>query len=233
MPFSEKIRQTVLVRSHRRCCVCHQFAGRNVNVHHIVQEADGGGNSIDNAICLCLPCHADAGHFNSRHPLGTKYSRDELRAHRDQWWAYCKSHPMMATTYPEEEIVRLKEFLSSHANFFEYLFCERGELAFKIDIDCLQIMWQLPQNWLTNTARSWDSNIRDLQNEIIFNIEGIYKVFYEDEDVYFCRDDRYLTFDGSAAPNSLLMHKRKKIDAHVRAIFTCYCRLSDIAAGSA
>ncbi|WP_431099651.1 hypothetical protein [Polaromonas aquatica] len=25
--------------------------------------------------------------------MGTKYSPDELRAHRDQWWAHCQAHP--------------------------------------------------------------------------------------------------------------------------------------------
>lgn len=93
MSFPRQVRNEALVKSHRRCCVCHEFSGRSVNVHHIVQEADGGANTIDNAICLCLRCHAEAGHFNPRHPMGTKYSPDELRAHRDQWWQHCEHHP--------------------------------------------------------------------------------------------------------------------------------------------
>lgn len=93
MPFPRDIRDLALVKSHRRCCVCHEFGGRSVNVHHIIQEADDGANTIDNAICLCLRCHAEAGHFNSRHPLGTKYSPTELKAHRDQWWEHCLHHP--------------------------------------------------------------------------------------------------------------------------------------------
>lgn len=93
MSFSRAVREEVLVKSHRRCCVCHEFGGRSVYVHHIVQEADGGANTIDNAICLCLRCHAEAGHFNPRHSLGTKYSPDELHLHRDQWWAHCQNNP--------------------------------------------------------------------------------------------------------------------------------------------
>lgn len=61
MPFPRPVRDEALVRSNRRCCVCHEFGGRSVNVHHIVQEADGGPNTIENAICLCLRCHAEAG----------------------------------------------------------------------------------------------------------------------------------------------------------------------------
>lgn len=93
MPFPRAVRDEALVKSHRRCCVCHDFGGRSVNVHHIDQEADGGANTIENAICLCLRCHAEAGHFNLRHPMGTKYSPGELRAHRDQWWQHCANHP--------------------------------------------------------------------------------------------------------------------------------------------
>lgn len=93
MPFPKDVRDEALVRSHRRCCVCHEFGGRSVNVHHIVQEADDGPNTLANAICLCLRCHAEAGHFNLRHPMGTKYSPKELVAHRDQWWEHCKKNP--------------------------------------------------------------------------------------------------------------------------------------------
>jgi hypothetical protein len=63
-----------------------------VNVHHILPEADGGPNTLDNAIVLCLKCHAEAGHYNPRHPLGVKYSPSELRRHRDEWWKYCESY---------------------------------------------------------------------------------------------------------------------------------------------
>ena len=93
MPFPRAVRDETLAKSHRRCCVCHEFGGRSVNVHHIFQEADGGPNTIDNAICLCLRCHAEAGHFNSRHPMGTKYSPVELKLHRDQWWTHCLTNP--------------------------------------------------------------------------------------------------------------------------------------------
>ena len=87
MPFPTSVRLEVLLRSGRHCCVCHQFAGRTANVHHIVQEALTGANTIENAICLCQRCHTEAGHYNDSHPLGTKYSPQELRMHRDAWWS--------------------------------------------------------------------------------------------------------------------------------------------------
>jgi hypothetical protein len=98
MPFSKKIQKNALIKSHRRCSVCHEFAGRAVNVHHIIQEADGGPNTIDNAIVLCLRCHSEAGHYNPRHPIGIKYSPEELRQHRDKWIKLCESNPPPTVT---------------------------------------------------------------------------------------------------------------------------------------
>lgn len=92
MPFPDEVREEALVRSRRSCCVCHVKAGRNIEVHHIVQEADKGANTIDNAIALCFRCHSEAGHYNARHPKGTKYSISELIRHRDAWWAYCENY---------------------------------------------------------------------------------------------------------------------------------------------
>ncbi|MCJ7584747.1 MAG: HNH endonuclease [Anaerolineales bacterium] len=93
MPFPSKDREDALVNSRRCCCVCHEFAGRNTNVHHIKPEASGGPSTIDNAIVLCLKCHGEAGHYNPKHPIGNKYSPEELLRHRDEWWSYCEKNP--------------------------------------------------------------------------------------------------------------------------------------------
>ena len=93
MPFNQKIKEDVLVKSRRCCCICHRFAGRKIDVHHIKQESQGGENEITNAIALCLECHSEAGHYNPKHPIGNKYSPDELARHRDEWWDWCKKNP--------------------------------------------------------------------------------------------------------------------------------------------
>jgi hypothetical protein len=93
MPFPKPVREDALFRSRRCCCVCQEFAGVYTNVHHIVPEADGGADTLDNAIVLCLRCHGEAGHYNPRHPIGSKYSPGELRNHRDAWWNWCDKNP--------------------------------------------------------------------------------------------------------------------------------------------
>lgn len=54
--------------------------------HHIVQEADGGDNTLENCMPLCFDCHADVKSYNDNHPKGTKYRDEELRLHRDRWF---------------------------------------------------------------------------------------------------------------------------------------------------
>lgn len=86
MGFNLDVKEKAYVASARRCCVCKKFKGRNIEVHHIIQKADGGEDTYENAIPLCFDCHAEAGHYNPRHPKGAKYSLSELRAHRDYWY---------------------------------------------------------------------------------------------------------------------------------------------------
>ncbi len=86
MGFSKKVKERALVASARHCCICHKSTGINIEVHHIHQAADGGKDTFENAIPLCFDCHANAGHYNDRHPKGIKYTSSELQAHRDNWY---------------------------------------------------------------------------------------------------------------------------------------------------
>lgn len=71
----------------RRCCLCHKFTGVGMECHHITPQAQGGEDSYVNCIPLCFDCHAEVGHYSSEHPKGTKFSPEELRGHRDHWYA--------------------------------------------------------------------------------------------------------------------------------------------------
>jgi hypothetical protein len=93
MGFSPTIKQQAMLASARHCCVCHRYKGIRIEVHHIEQEADGGPNTFENAIPLCFDCHSDAGHFNDRHPKGTKFSKQELIKSRNAWYEFIKNNP--------------------------------------------------------------------------------------------------------------------------------------------
>ena len=86
MGFSPQIKLQAIIASARHCCVCHKRAGRNIEVHHIHPRESGGPDTFENAIPLCFDCHAEAGHYNPKHPKGLKFSPQELRISRSRWY---------------------------------------------------------------------------------------------------------------------------------------------------
>lgn len=64
-----------------------------MQLHHIVPEANGGPDTTDNCVPLCLECHEEVGSYNPNHPIGRKFTEQELKRHRDVWFDFVKSHP--------------------------------------------------------------------------------------------------------------------------------------------
>lgn len=93
MGFPQSVADEVFVRCGRHCCLCGKYAGQKMELHHIKQVADGGEDTIDNCIPLCLDCHADVGAYNPRHPKGRKYTEVELKGHRDKYYALFSNMP--------------------------------------------------------------------------------------------------------------------------------------------
>lgn len=87
MGFSSSVADEVLVRCGRHCCLCGIFAGQKIELHHIKQVAEGGDDSVENCIPLCLNCHAEVKSYNEKHPKGRKYTEKELKGHRDRCYA--------------------------------------------------------------------------------------------------------------------------------------------------
>ena len=83
MGFSLEISEEALVRCRRHCCICDKFVGPKIELHHIIQEADGGSDTLENCIPLCFDCHAEVKSYNPRHPKGKKYTETELKKLRD------------------------------------------------------------------------------------------------------------------------------------------------------
>lgn len=91
MSFPESVANEALVRSERCCCICHKFCGTKIELHHIIQKAYGGDDTIENCIPLCFDCHSDMGKGDPNHPKGKRYSEKELRLHRDNWYKKVES----------------------------------------------------------------------------------------------------------------------------------------------
>lgn len=87
MGFPTSVADEVLVRCSRRCCLCGEYVGQKIELHHIKQVADGGDDSVDNCIPLCFNCHAEVKAYNNLHPKGRKFTEKELKGHRDKCYA--------------------------------------------------------------------------------------------------------------------------------------------------
>src|SRR5688572_2035658 len=80
----------LLADSRRHCCVCLRWCGQRIQIHHIVADAGGGAGDYDNGIPVCLDCHAE---IESRSNMGRRFTADELKEHRDRWFAIVRDRP--------------------------------------------------------------------------------------------------------------------------------------------
>lgn len=71
-----------------------------MQLHHIIPESDGGPDTAENCIPLCLDCHEEVGSYNPKHPIGRKFSPEELRLHRDFWFEVVRLHPERLNNSP-------------------------------------------------------------------------------------------------------------------------------------
>jgi hypothetical protein len=90
MGFPPSVREEALLACKRHCVWCEQSQSITVECHHIVPQAEGGDDSFDNCIPLCLNCHGIVGAYNSKHPRGTKITSGELKKRRDIFYIKVK-----------------------------------------------------------------------------------------------------------------------------------------------
>lgn len=119
MGFSTKIKNEILVKSARHCCVCHKPKGINIEVHHITPQLQGGEDTFENAIALCFDCHADAGHYFAGHPKGLKLSPKELMQHKKEWFSIVKLNKINA---PKENFIHITITNKDYDGFMKPIF---------------------------------------------------------------------------------------------------------------
>ncbi len=90
MAFPEAGVARLLADCKRHCCVCLRWCGSRIQLHHIVPQAQGGPDDIDNAIPVCLDCHAE---IESRSNMGRHFSPSELHEHKRRWLEICRDRP--------------------------------------------------------------------------------------------------------------------------------------------
>jgi len=136
--FSKNVKEEILVKSARHCCVCHKSVGLNIEVHHIKPQKQRGKDTFDNAIALCFNCHSDAGHYFAGHPKGSKLSPNELIKHRESWFNIVKTNNVKP---PQKEIIELIFNDKKHKDTFEPVFIK--ETTRYIDKKSFQRIYEL------------------------------------------------------------------------------------------
>ena len=116
MAFPSKVAEDALVACGRFCCLCHRFAGTHIAIHHINQKSDGGLDDFDNAIPLCLDCHAEMGTTDAHHPIRKAYSPSELKRHRDNWYKRVAENKPVQPDEDAEEFRKKYKDLRDEAN---------------------------------------------------------------------------------------------------------------------
>ena len=74
--------------------------GFKMELDHIDPKANGGPDTIDNAIPVCFECHAEIHAYNDKHPRGRKYRPEELKKHKEQWLNLCTKSAAFASPVP-------------------------------------------------------------------------------------------------------------------------------------
>lgn len=109
MGFDRDRVSALLAKCHRRCCICHQFCGVKMETHHIIP----GDDKIENAIPVCLECHAEIGSYNVNHRIGRKFTTKELKQHKNQWLKICQDHPeILVKSYMRSDVGPLNALLN-------------------------------------------------------------------------------------------------------------------------
>lgn len=80
MSIPQHLVNQILVKCGRHCCICRRFEPLHLQVHHIVERAGGGTDSLDNLIALCLTCHSDV---HTKTKMSRRFTPQELKEHRD------------------------------------------------------------------------------------------------------------------------------------------------------
>lgn len=168
----DKVKEDVLIQCKRYCCLCEEYKGRDIEVHHIVQRADGGKDTFDNAIPLCFDCHSEVGSYNPTHPKGNRYKPGELKRIRDSFYKKVQNlrrRPLLT----ESDSKLLEELKNDYTAILEY--CIRTDFASElVDIKLSDDITALHfEKWSRMRYIFQDKQIEDLKCRLLNTLEEL------------------------------------------------------------
>lgn len=173
MSFPPNIKKEVLLKCKRYCCYCGNYKGINIEVHHIVQKANGGKDTFDNAIPLCFDCHSEIGSYNPRHPKGNRFTKNELKQIRDTFYEKIADIPRKVTTLSEIDDNLLVEFKADYTRLIEYAIHTdfSSEL---VDVNYADNTYYLEEEkWCRKNYTFENVNLDNIKVEILYKLEEL------------------------------------------------------------
>jgi len=165
MPFSKKVKEEVFKKCKRHCCKCEKYCGINIEVHHIIPEANGGENTVENAIPLCFDCHSEIGSYNPKHPKGNKYSEDEIKDIRNAFYEKAKGLKHSGKNLTEYDKELFKEFDLDITAKLEYII-ETDFSSEYVDINLGDDFNEIIKKWSKKKYKFEDRNLENLKGDI-------------------------------------------------------------------
>jgi Restriction endonuclease len=163
----EKVKEDVLVECKRYCCFCGKYKGRDIEVHHIVQRADSGEDSFDNAIPLCFDCHSEIGSYYPNHPKGNKFKPGELKRIRDDFYNKIANFPRRPNDISDTDRSLLMDLKNDYTGIIEY--CIRTDFTSEL-VDCYlsnNIYYLHFEKWSKKKYIFQNDNLEELKFEIL------------------------------------------------------------------
>jgi hypothetical protein len=214
----------VVIKSKRRCALCFglndDLSERPGQIAHL--NGDNSENRFDNLVWLCLEHHDK---FDSKTSQTKNYTQLEVRSYRDSLY-----QKFAASSYSEEDIQQVRQYLTKFAKVFEYVFHEYSELAFKIHGGMFDELTDIRDFWHTNTMRSFNTHIREIQDRIANNVVGICSLYEIDK---YDMVGSWIKFAGDRFPHQILVDKKSEAKGYVDEIARCWKKLQEIAQGAA
>lgn len=214
------IQTDVLTKSKRRCALCcalnNDYSEKRGQIAHI--NKDNTDSRFENLVWLCFEHHDQ---FDSTTSQSKNYTPLEIKKHRDNLY-----HEHAKNNFSAEDIINLKDYLKKYSSLFTYLFEAQSDLAFKIHSEYFESLTNFRDYWYTDTQRSYNSEIRAIQDNITSNLMGILS-FYEIDK--YDLNGNWIIFNNSQFPSSLLIPKKQSAKSIVGEIFKDYQKLDDLA----
>ncbi|PSF11698.1 hypothetical protein [Marinobacter shengliensis] len=213
----------VVIKSKRRCALCvglnDDLSEKPGQIAHL--NGDNSDSRFENLVWLCLEHHDK---FDSKTSQTKNYTSLEIRSYRDKLYQQYSN-----SNYTVDDVRQVREYLTKYAPVFEYVFHEYEELAFKIYDNMFEELTAIRDFWHTNTLRSFNPAVREIQDRIANSVVGICALYEIDK---YDGVGNWIRFAGDRFPQQILVEKRREARMYVDEIANYWKQLQQIAEGN-